>query len=109
MTLVSYNMVEAISTVFNGHLPEKEMIAASGLAHMYPQIICLSLILGMNNTLSTFISQSYGAGNLPLCGIYLNRARVIASLMFIPMLVLLLMCETVLVRLGIDEKTSYYT
>lgn len=106
VTLISYSMVEVISTIFNGHLPEKEMIAASGLSHMYPQIVCVSLMLGMNNTLSTFISQSFGSGNLAVCGQYLNRARVIVTIMFIPMIVLLLLCETILLWVGLDEKTS---
>ena len=36
--LISYSMEEVIfKAVFNRHLPEKLMIAASGLSHMYPQ------------------------------------------------------------------------
>jgi Na+-driven multidrug efflux pump len=51
ITLVSYMLVEATSTVFNGHLPKDEMISGAGLALMYSHIICLSLAMGMNNTL----------------------------------------------------------
>jgi hypothetical protein len=38
----------------------------------------------------------------------LNRGRVVAFLAFLPIIVLLLLCEQFLVAIGMDQKASYY-
>ena len=60
----------------------------------------MSLILGCNSALDTLVSQAAGAGNLKLCGVYLNRARFIMSVMFIPIIALSFYIEEFLVFAG---------
>lgn len=93
VTMFSYFLMEVISAVFNGHMPEAEMIAGAGLSSMYTTILCLSITVGLNSALSTLISQTFGSGNMKLCGVYLNRARIVATLVFIPLTILLLNAE----------------
>jgi len=46
--------------------------------------------------------------DLTLCGQYLNRGRVILTLVFIPFMILLLFTEKILIGIGQDPTTSKY-
>lgn len=108
VTMFSYLLMEVVSAVFNGHMPEVEMIGGAGLGGMYTTILCLSITIGLNFTLSTLISQTFGSGNMYLCGVYLNRARIVAFLVFIPLQIALLNAENLFLAFKFDEKTSHY-
>lgn len=56
------------------------MMAGMGLANVYANMSVTCVIMGLNSALATLISQSHGQGNLRLCGIYLNRARIVIFL-----------------------------
>ena len=43
-----------------------------------------------------------------LVGVYLNKGRVLAIIIFIPMTVLMLFTEAVLLKLGMDSEACYY-
>ena len=55
---------EIINLAFIGHYGSKEMFDGVGLGNMTMNIIANSLLLGSNGALSTFISQSRGAGEI---------------------------------------------
>lgn len=57
-------------------------------------------IIGLNSALDTLISQAAGAGNLELCGKYLNRGRFILCCMFVPIAILLGFTENILIAAG---------
>jgi MATE family multidrug resistance protein len=71
-----------------GHLGDSTIVAAVGLGNMYINVFYLAIVIGMNGTISTFVSQAYGAGQLRMCGIYLNRGRIVIAC-FIPLFVVL--------------------
>lgn len=109
VTMLSFLLLEVITTVFNGHLGTAKQIAGSGLGSMFTTIIGLALACGMNSTLTTLISQTWGQQNLHLCGVYLNRARVIVTLFFVPITIILLLSEQIFVHiLGLDPEISHY-
>lgn len=60
----------------------------------------LFVIIGMNGAMETLVSQAYGAGQFTLCGIYLNRARLINTVMFVPLVLLLLFTKQFLLHIG---------
>ena len=64
--------------------------------------------MGMNGALETLVSQAFGYGNITLCGVYLNRARVVGTLIFIPCVVLLIFAESILLKLGQDPLTCQH-
>jgi len=66
------------------------MMAGVGMAIMYINIFCNSLVVGINSTLQTLVPQAYGFGDLRMCGVYLNRARIALTLSYIPMVFFLL-------------------
>ena len=58
--------------------------------------------------MDTLIPQAYGAEDFPLCGVYLNRARIIGTIAFIPVSIILLNCEGLLLWFSQDPKTVVY-
>ena len=60
-------------------------------------------------TLNTVVAHAYGFNDYRMCGIYLNRARIIVTLIFIPLSLFLLQTERVFDFVGFDPKASYYS
>ena len=63
---------------------------------------------GVNCAQETLVSQAYGAGDLRLCGVYLNRGRAIDTAIFIPLLVVGLYSNHLLAALGQDATVIKY-
>ena len=72
-------------------------------------MIGLSIVIGLNSALETYVSQAAGAKNLELCGVYLNRARVITLLLAIPVTAILLNAKTILVAIKQDPDVAEYS
>jgi Na+-driven multidrug efflux pump len=83
-------LIELISLYFIGNTGTSEMLAGVGLANVYLNVTTFSIIVAVNAGLSTLVPQSYGQGNLRLCGLYLNRARVAGVFVLVPIFLLLL-------------------
>jgi Na+-driven multidrug efflux pump len=64
--------IEVLNSGFVGHVGKEEVMAGVGMANMFMNVACLSLLFGMNMVLNTLASQAYGFGNLRMCGIFLN-------------------------------------
>ena len=65
--------------------------------------------MGFNGALDTLVSQAFGNGQYRMCGVYMNRARVLNFAFFIPICVMLLYTEEILVALGQDRETASYS
>lgn len=81
-------------------------MAGVGLASTYVNIILVSFMNGFNSTLNTFLPQALGFGDYHMCGVYLNRARIIMTAVFIPLGVFLLFTEQVFVTMGFDPVAA---
>lgn len=64
-------------------------LAGVGLGTMLTNILGIEFLAGINGASSTLISQAYGAGNVRICGIYLNRGRCVLTAFFIPLFIIL--------------------
>lgn len=100
--------VEILNLSFIGHLGDTNLVAAVGLGNMYFNTFGLAVYLGLNQTLLTLSSQAYGQGNLVLCGVYQNRARIVCTLAFIPITVIMFFSKEVFKLIGQDEIVSSY-
>ena len=63
-------------------------------------IMCNSILIGLNGAQETLVSQAYGMKELELCGRYLNRGFMLLVVFFIPLAVLLIFVEDILVATG---------
>ena len=80
------------------------MIAGLGLAHIYLGMITISITMGLNSALDTYIPQCIGQGNLYLAGVYLNRARIILFIILIPISVVLLFSGPIFEAVGMQPE-----
>ena len=74
--------------------------ASVGLGAMIMNVFCLSIGMGLNNALDTLVSQAFGNGQFELCGLYLNRARIVNLFVIVPIIVVLVFTEELLVAFG---------
>jgi Na+-driven multidrug efflux pump len=102
-------IIEVINSAFVGHIGKEEVMAGVGMANMFMNVACLSLLFGMNMVLNTLASQAKGFGNLRMCGIYLNQSRIIMAFIYIPMSVVLLNTSSIFEVVGFDKEASYYS
>ena len=99
---------EVTNLIFIGQLNEPAMLAGVGLGNVIMNVLGLSVIFGMNGALETLVSQAYGRGNLQLCGVYLRRGRLIMTLFFIPIAVILSQVNLILQLIGQDKMVAMY-
>ena len=74
--------------VFAGRMGDPEKLAGVGLATATCSMMMLTLMIGLNAAQETLTSQAFGASNLRLCGVYLNRGWFILAAFFIPLAVI---------------------
>jgi MATE family multidrug resistance protein len=59
--------------------------------------------------MNTFVAQSYGQGNMKLVGVYLNRARLVMTISFVPVSFILLYIKEIMIAIGQVEQVSEYS
>jgi Na+-driven multidrug efflux pump len=91
---------EVTNLAFIGQLNDAAMLVGVGMGNVIINMLGLAVIYGMNMALETLVSQSYGQGNLELCGVYLNRGRFIITLCFIPIAMILTKVQFILTFIG---------
>lgn len=91
---------DTINLIYIGKLNQTAMLAGVGLGGMTAEFLAMMFFKGLNNCITTFVSQSAGNDNMKLCGVYLNRGRFIITVLFIPISFLLTRVENILVYLG---------
>ena len=92
--------IEVINLIFIGTYNDPTLVAAVGLGNMTVNVACFAFIIGLNSALQTLISQASGAGQIELCGVYKLRGQFIITVVFIPILCVLVNSERILVALG---------
>ena len=96
------NFVIFVTVVFAGRLDDPSKLAGVGLGITIGQILCFSIMTGLNGALDTLVSQTYGFGELRLCASIFNRGLIILTLVFIPLAILLCFIEPLMLKLGQD-------
>lgn len=96
--------------IFAGRMEDPINVAVIGLAISCTAIMMLAIMIGLNMAQETLTSQAYGANDLRLCGLYLNRGSVILLAFFIPLATLpSIFAEDIFIRLGQDTEVSALT
>lgn len=108
VTMVIHVSQMMVNLIFVGRLNNPAMLAGVGMGNITQNFFALTIAYGLNGTLESLISQAYGAGNLDLCGVYLNRSRVVLLAFMAPMLLILLNTESLLTLIGQDKVSAGY-
>ena len=95
-------LIMVINSAFAGQFKtdSARKLAAIGLGQMILGMFCRHIYIGINGAADTLISQAYGQNELRLCGTYLNRGRLINTVIIIPLSVLLSCSEKILLGIG---------
>ena len=102
-----FNIVMRLVDITNiytvGTLGDPAKIGGVGMGNMIMALFGLSIFSGLNSALDTLVT---GAGNLTLCGVYLNRGRLVILCCFVPIVVIVLHTEDIMIALSQDPKVS---
>ena len=86
-------LVMQSNLIFLGRIGKAPLVAGVGLGSVTLNIMCLTLVYGVNGAVDTLASQAFGLKDLQLCGEYFNRGRVILTIIFLPFAAVLLFSE----------------
>ncbi len=103
INLFLQTMTNIIGFYFVGLLEDVVLLDAVSLATTFVNIVGASVIYGFSTALDTLISQSFGKGNMRMCGIYLGRAVVVCSIIAIPMCLLIFLSGSIFGLIGIEQ------
>ena len=92
--------IHFVNIIFSAFLEDKTKIAAVGLGNSILCIFSIYFMWGFLLPLETYTSQAYGAGDIRLCGVYLNRALILYHIAMIPIVIILLNIESILLSFG---------
>lgn len=68
--------------------------------------LCMAFCFGLNGTLESKVSQAFGSNDHQMCGVWLNRGRMINSCLMIPLSILFLSSGYLLKAVGQDPEIS---
>jgi MATE family multidrug resistance protein len=104
---IFFMLVQMQNIYFMGHYSsDSQLMASVGMGNMLTNVVCLATCLGFNGTIETFVSQSFGAGSKYMCGVQFNRGRIIITIVFIPLAILLFFSDTILIACLQDPTIS---
>ena len=103
-------LTNLIAVIFAGRFDYSISVAVMGLAGTSTRICMMSILVGINAAQETLTSQAFGAGNLRLCGVYLNRGSLILSLLFILLAMIpAFFAEEIFLAIKLNDRVSYMT
>ena len=73
---------------------------------MMTVVFTQSIGFGLNGAQDTLVAQAFGKGQDHMCGVYLNRARVVNTAFFVPMCLVFFLTEELMLATGQDPKAA---
>ena len=98
-------MVQLLNIFFVAR-KSSDLLAGVGLGNMLLNVMVFAITMGLNGTLESFVAWSLGSGNKRMCGVHMNRARVVVSLVLIPVIFLFFWIDEILIGLSQDAEIS---
>jgi len=110
--MLLYLFVQLSSTYYVGNLNDPVLLAGVGMGNMLINVLSFAVVQGLNGALESFVSQSFGADKHEQSGVFLNRAKFIATLVLIPIIVIYIFSDKILIALSqepaIAEISRHY-
>mmetsp|Transcript_71148 Transcript_71148/g.129849 ORF Transcript_71148/g.129849 Transcript_71148/m.129849 type:complete len:486 (+) Transcript_71148:52-1509(+) len=103
---VSQQLTYFITITFVAALKDEDELAACGVGTMLSNVFGLSIGVGLTSGLDTLISQSFGAGDHMMSGLYFQRSIVVSTLACVPVSIFLYFVTPILILLGQDAKVA---
>lgn len=103
--MITFQMIQLLNIYYVGHV-SSDLLAGVGLGNMLLNVVVFAVTMGLNGTIETFVSWSYGQKKYSECGMHMNRARVVVTTFLIPVIILFLFVDKILVGLAQDPEIS---
>ena len=98
--------ITVINTFFMGNLNDATLLAGVGMGNMLINVGCFAIVFGLHGALETLVSQSFGAKKYEECGVFLNRGKLVSTLILIPIFVIFGASERLLAIAGQDPTIA---
>lgn len=95
----------AITQVFVGHIGALQL-AAFAVENSVISMFSLGTMLGMGSALETLCGQAFGAGQLDMLGVYMQRSWIILVTTALPLSLIYIFAEQILKLIGETEEIS---
>lgn len=103
-------LLEVINITFVGNLNDADAMATVGLASLTINAFLFGPGYGICGGIDTLVASAYGNHHYYLCGVYLNRGRIIQMLIVLPLaLMLLIFGKQIFLLMGQDEVVAQMT
>ena len=99
-------IIEVINVAFVGNLNDPDAVATLGLSVLTLNAFIIAPGYGILGGIDVLVATAYGNKQYYLCGVYLNRARIIQLLVTLPFMILLIFCKPLFKIMGQDPKVS---
>ena len=99
-------LVWQLNVIYVARIGDSTTVAGIGLATATINMLCNSILVGLNGAQETLVSQAYGMKELQLCGRYFNRGLLLLFVFYVPLVVFLFFAEKILVAVGQDPATA---
>jgi Na+-driven multidrug efflux pump len=98
--MLVYLFVQLVNTFFVGKLNDPGLLAGVGMGNMLINVLAFAVMQGLNGAIETFVSKEYGKGNYTKCGLYLNRGKMVCTVIMIPIIVIFACSDKILIGIG---------
>ncbi|KAF9668396.1 hypothetical protein SADUNF_Sadunf15G0124400 [Salix dunnii] len=105
LSLICQNGTNILTSIFVGHLGNLELSAVS-VSLSVIITFCFGFLLGMGSALETLCGQAYGAGQVHMLGIYLQRSCIILLVTCVILLPIYIFAAPLLKVLGQDAALA---
>ncbi|CAM0948868.1 unnamed protein product [Alopecurus aequalis] len=105
VSTLSLYAVGSITTIFVGHLGNLPLAAASIGISVF-STFALGFMMGMGSALETLCGQAFGAGQVAMLGVYLQRSLIVLGAAALLMVPLYVFAEPLLLALGQDPDVA---
>ncbi len=106
ITFLTFTLQGMIALYFVGMLKSTVYLSAYSLAAVWVGIFGGSIVYGLASGLDTLISQSFGRGDLYMCGVHLYRGMIVVGTAVIPCCGMMCMAGPAFRLLGIDPQVA---
>jgi hypothetical protein len=104
VTSIFQMLVSLVSLYFVGG--DEAPLAAFGLALSFINVMGYSVLYGLTSALDTLVSQAFGANNLPLVGVVVQRAALIVAIACAPVVVMFYFAANFFLAVGVDAAVA---
>ena len=105
LTMIFFQMVQLLNILFVGQM-SSNLLAGVGLGNMLLNVLIFAITFGLNGTIESFVAWSFGQNQKAMCGIHLNRARIIVTVYLLPTTILFLLMDSILIACAHDPEIS---